>query len=560
MRPRVLPSCLLAAFAAVVGGGCGATGGVSLPFAPPKPVAKPQGPGFQEITPQSSTLRAMIVMYHDVVQDRRARDVWFDVTVRELEEDLDYIEESGGTIVSLRDLYEALTQGKPLPDKAVVLTFDDSYQGVYDNAHPILSGRQVPYTVFVHTGFIGAQGNKPKMGEETLKELDATGLVEIGSHTVTHPEDIGALDYDQQQSELKDSKALLESLLGHTVDFLSWPTGNNDAAVRFQAQNAGYRMAVTMASGLPGASPGILQVSRYSPKSFKRGFEAMEALPPVRFAEADWTESDVDCRRLKVGRTTLVTLIGGKAGTVLVDGRRQVSELVAEESAAGGVNGGFFSMAAVASTDNTMIGPCLTPNSGYLIPDPETERTARIANRPLVAWNDKKIVFSPFSPLGTNDSESIARLLPDATNVFVAGAWLVFEGRPLEREEIMLAASSDAMDPRKRVFFGVTKDGRPIAGASENGVDSSRLAKAAVAAGARFAVLLDSGFSTSLVYQNEILAWGHRNASHGSRPIPHAILFYGEPLASLPLGEPTEIDPDFTVPGTLPGSAGPRPR
>lgn len=560
MRPTTLTASALAILAVTMVGGCGTTSGIKIPFAPPNPAATPKEASFQEIAPQASTLRAMIVMYHDVVADRRSKDVWFDVTTQQLEEDLDEIEEQGGTIVSLRQLYEALTKGKPLPDKAVVLTFDDSYQGVYNNAFPLLSERKAPFTVFVHTGFIGTQGSKPKMTEETLKLLDSSGLVEIGSHTVTHPEDIGALSYDDQQHELLDSKSKLESMLGHKVEWLSWPTGNNDTAVRFQAQNAGYRLAVTMASGLAGASPGILQVNRYAPRSLRKGFEDMDALPPVRFAEADWSESDVDCRRLKIGRTTLVTLVGGKAGTVLVNGRRQVSELVAEEGAAGGVNGGFFSMAAVASTDNTMIGPCLTQNSSYLIPDLETERTDRIANRPLVAWNDNKIVFAPFSPVGTNDSDSIGRLLPDPKNVFVAGAWLVFEGRPLERDEIMRAASSDAMDPRKRVFFGISNDGRPIAGASENGADSARLAKAAAAAGARFAVLLDSGFSTSLVYQSEILAWGHRNASHGSRPIPHAILFYGNTVATLPIGEATEVDPDLRVPGTLPGSAGPRPR
>jgi biofilm PGA synthesis lipoprotein PgaB len=196
------------------------------------------------------------------------------------------------------------------------------------------------------------------------------------------------------------------------------------------------------------------------------------------------------------------------------------------------------------------------------LPDPEAERLARIAMRPLVAWNSERIVFAPFSPSGMNDRESVERLLPGVTDVFVAGAWLVFDGRPLEADEIRLAATSDAMDARKRTFFGVTHDGRPIAGAGENGADSARLAKAAAAIGARYAVLLDSGFSTSLAYQGEILAWGHRNADHGSRPIPHAILFHGTAATALPVGSATVVEAGgpSTWPGTLPGSAGPRPR
>lgn len=554
MRRAALPAALGLALA-----GCGGPGAPTLPFASPPPPRAEEPPKFAEIAPQAASLKAAVLMYHDVAADRRSKGVWFDVTARELERDLDFIEEHGGTVVPLEALYDALAGGKPLPEKAVVLTFDDSYQGVFDNALPILRARRAPATVFVHTGYIGAQGQKPKMTREHLRELRDTGLFDFGSHTVTHPEDITLLDSEAQRRELADSKRELEEVVGRKVRWLSWPTGNNDEYSRLLAQEAGYEMAVTMVSGLAGASPGILRVNRYSPRSLARAFEAFDRLPPVGFAEAEWAPGPVECVRYKVGRTKLVALVGGEAKSTLVAGRRQVGELVEEHGAAGGVNGGFFSMAAVASTDNTMIGPCLAPEPGYLIPDPETERLARIEHRPLVAWNDKKVVFAPFSPSGMNDSEALERLLPGATNVFVAGAWLVYDGRPLEREEIMKAASPDAMDARKRVFFGVTADGRPIAGASENGADSARLARAAAAAGAQYAVLLDSGFSTSLVYGAEILAWGHRNAEHGSRPVPHAILFYGESATTLPLAEPVELEAP-TAHGTLPRGAGPRPR
>lgn len=539
--------------------GCGGPVRPPLPFAAPPPGPAAEEATFAEIEPRATATKAIVLMYHDVVANRRSRGVWFDVTATELEADLDFIAENGGTVVRMEDLYNALTKGAPLPERAVVLTFDDSYQGVFDNALPVLQARGVPATVFVHTGFIGAQGEKPKMGQEHLRQLRDTGLFEFGSHTVTHPEDISLLDSEAQRKELVDSKAALEAVLDAQVRWLSWPTGNQDEYSRILAREAGYQMAVTMASGLAGGSPGILRVNRYAPNALRGAWETMDSLPPVSFAEVEWSESQVECTRYQLGRTKVVSLAGGTVATTLVEGRRQVGELVADHAAVGGVNGGFFSMAAVASTDNTMIGPCLAPEPGYLIPDPESERLKRIVHRPFVAWNEKKVVFAPFSPAGMNDAEAIGRLLPEAENAFVAGAWLVFDGRALEREEMMLAATPDAMDVRKRVFFGVTADGRPIAGASENGVDSVRLAQAAAAMGARYAVLLDSGFSTSLVFGSQILAWGHRNADHGSRPVPHAVLFYGEAGEALAPGGPIELEPP-TAPGTLPRSAGPRPR
>jgi len=98
----------------------------------------------------------------------------------------------------------------------------------------------------------------------------------------------------------------------------------------------------------------------------------------------------------------------------------------------------------------------------------------------------------------------------------------------LTKEQIMGAATSDAQDPRKRSFFGLTKEGRLIVGATKNGATSSMLAEAAAAAGAWTAVLLDSGFSTSLYVDHKTLAWGHRGAEGGSRPVPHAIVIKGE--------------------------------
>ena len=59
-------------------------------------------------------------------------------------------------------------------------------------------------------------------------------------------------------------------------------------------------------------------------------------------------------------------------------------------------------------------------------------------------------------------------------------------------------------------------------------VTTMRMAEAAVAAGAKEAVLLDSGFSTSVVYNGKIIVTGHTARDVTSRPVPHAIVFTGE--------------------------------
>ncbi|MFX8797768.1 phosphodiester glycosidase family protein, partial [Acinetobacter baumannii] len=77
-------------------------------------------------------------------------------------------------------------------------------------------------------------------------------------------------------------------------------------------------------------------------------------------------------------------------------------------------------------------------------------------------------------------------------------------------------------DPRRRAFFGVAADGTIVLGASLGSVGSDRLADAAAAAGVQEAVMMDSGFSTSLVYGDKVIASGHSTPTEPSRPVPHA--------------------------------------
>jgi hypothetical protein len=89
------------------------------------------------------------------------------------------------------------------------------------------------------------------------------------------------------------------------------------------------------------------------------------------------------------------------------------------------------------------------------------------------------------------------------------------------------------MDPRRRAFFGVTDGGEVLLGGSLEVVSTEKLAQAAAAAGAAEAVLLDSGFSTSIVFDGKIIVTGHTARNLPSRPVPHAIVLSGTPAPLL---------------------------
>ena len=495
---------------------------------------------FASIDPRCADARVPVIMFHDIVRERGKNSVWFDCTIDELKDQLDFYKTEGANFLTLAQLHEHLTRGKSVPPHSVVLTFDDNYQGFYDLAYPLLKERNIPSAVFVHTNFVGDKtGIHPKMDWETLKSLDAEGLVTVGSHTLSHPAEFEKLDPALQRQELTESKVLLESQLGHPVPYFAYPEGRGDETTFQLAKEAGYTMCLTVVNGPAEQSPGILQVNRtvhtrYQ-EAWKQCRDALE-FAPAAIVETPLAGNPVIFQAGTFDGIRLAMVRGGKPISVRASatGRMSVGEFCRDAKAAGGMNGTFFVNADLRSADNAMIGPCRTHDEQTVHPDIEPIRLGRIQNRPLVIWNDKTLTIAPFSSGSMNDDAALEKLVPHLTDCFLAGAWIVHDGRARTKEEIAPFAARDFNDPRKRAFFGITGSGDVVLGASRDVITTEMLAKGAAAAGVKEAVLMDSGFSTSVVFDGRIVATGHSAKNLPSRPVPHGILVMGT------LEKPTE--------------------
>lgn len=234
----------------------------------------------------------------------------------------------------------------------------------------------------------------------------------------------------------------------------------------------------------------------------------------------------------QVGRVQVALLTGGQPVSRHVLWRSSVGEFVKAAGAAAGVNGTFFKDAAIASNDSNMLGPMLTPD-GHFLSETDQVQLKKIVGRPLVAWSHDRFLVTDFDPATMNHKAQVQALLPGMTDAFLAGGWLVHGGKALSTAAMMVHAPSDAQQVRPRVFFGVTRAGLVIAGATTTPVSSARLAQVAAAAGAQEAVLMDSGYSTSLIYGSRVLAVGHKSRKVASRPVPHAIVFMNPVLAAV---------------------------
>ncbi len=157
------------------------------------------------------------------------------VTAAMFESQMKALVDKGYHTITFADLVDNQLNGKPLPEKSVVLTFDDGWKSQYDLAVPILEKYNLTGTFFIITN---STGTKAYMSVDELKDLHAKGF-EIASHTKSHPR-LPTLDDTKLLEELQGSKNVLEDKLGITVKTLAYPYYAHDARVMQAVQDVGY--------------------------------------------------------------------------------------------------------------------------------------------------------------------------------------------------------------------------------------------------------------------------------------------------------------------------------
>ena len=177
-----------------------------------------------------------ILNYHSV--GAAADD--YTVPVAAFEEQLDWLASHGFHTVSLHDLAEWRQRRAPLPDKAIILTFDDGKADALGIVLPALRKRGMRATFFVITDLLGRAGYLTWDGVRALADAG----MEIGSHTATHPR-LSDLPDARVQSELVESRLTLQGELHRPVEALAYPYNSVRRNVREAAEKAGYRIAVS---------------------------------------------------------------------------------------------------------------------------------------------------------------------------------------------------------------------------------------------------------------------------------------------------------------------------
>jgi peptidoglycan/xylan/chitin deacetylase (PgdA/CDA1 family) len=197
----------------------------------------------QPLPPAPQAVEMPILVYHHVVPGRGSTLLY--VTPEAFEQQLKYLQDNGYRSVSFSDLADCLEYGAPLPERPVILSFDDGWENQFQYAFPLLRKYGFSATFFVVTSYLDHQNF---MTVEQLKTMMAAGMV-IGGHSRTHPALPSIGNPQRLKDEIAGSKAWLEAQLGVTIETFAYPYGAYTQATVAAVKAAGYRTARTVDGG-----------------------------------------------------------------------------------------------------------------------------------------------------------------------------------------------------------------------------------------------------------------------------------------------------------------------
>ncbi len=179
-------------------------------------------------TPSGSNiwdLHVPILMYHYISVPPADADIYrtdLSVTPENFREQMAYLAENGYTPIDLYQLSAAVAAQIELPEKPVILTFDDGYLDNYENAFPILQEFGFVGTFFIITD-LADQGAEGYANWEQLKEMTAAGM-RIETHTKNHP-DLSTMGRNDVIFQALGSQETIAAHIGYTPRYLCYPGG-----------------------------------------------------------------------------------------------------------------------------------------------------------------------------------------------------------------------------------------------------------------------------------------------------------------------------------------------
>lgn len=202
-----------------------------------------------------------ILMYHMISNHiNGAKFNGLRVKPKDFESQIAYLFNNGWSFFTMSEI---IGNKDTLPLKSVAITFDDGYEDNITNALPILKKYNAKATIYLvidrhdrewsskrkKKNDSGELKKEPKLTDNQVIELLDSGLIEIGSHTMTH-DNLPTLDKKQKEFEIIESKNIIEKSFNIECKSFCYPFGLYNEEDSFIVKKAGYTNATTTQKGI----------------------------------------------------------------------------------------------------------------------------------------------------------------------------------------------------------------------------------------------------------------------------------------------------------------------
>jgi len=207
---------------------------------------------------------AVILLYHHVAEDTPPST---SISPANFDAHLRYLRDNDFNVIALDQMIASLRSGQPLPEKAVVITFDDGYSSIFDTAFPMLEAYDYPFTLFLSTEPID-DGLNNYMTWDQIRQMSAAGVI-IANHMVDHPYmlEVGDNESDSQRltrlrEDLLKAEQRIEQETGQSHRYLAYPYGEYDPAIKSLLAELNF-VGLAQNSGAVGPESDFLALPRF---------------------------------------------------------------------------------------------------------------------------------------------------------------------------------------------------------------------------------------------------------------------------------------------------------
>ena len=222
---------LLVVALAVVLAGCGLLSQKTEPPSPTAPVKE-----VKMVHPSGIP----VLMYHKIGDDKDN-----DAVIREdlFRQQMKFLKDNGYNPLTMDQLYDYVVNGAAVPEKPVVLTFDDGYADTYSIVYPIMKEYGFAATVFINPGDVGT-----RLTWDQIREMHKNGIT-ISNHGFQHIE-MGQLSEAKQIENITKAQEALAKEVGIKDNpWFCYPYGDKNEFTDAATKKAGIKMSMAMKSG-----------------------------------------------------------------------------------------------------------------------------------------------------------------------------------------------------------------------------------------------------------------------------------------------------------------------